>query len=70
MVRTRTAGMIVDKLPLGGAAFKGYGEIIAVLLEHGADIDADNDDGMTVPSSQVAKARQGQRERQIQEDKR
>ncbi len=59
MVRTRIAGMIVDKPPLGGAAFKSYGEIIAALLEHGADIDADNGGGMTVPSSQVAKARQG-----------
>jgi len=45
--------------PLGGAAFKGYEEIIAALLEHGADIDADNGGGMTVPSSQVATARQG-----------
>jgi len=25
----------------GGAAFKGYEEIIAALLEHGTDIDAD-----------------------------
>jgi ankyrin repeat protein len=28
-------------------AFKGYEEIVALLLEHGADIDADNGGGMT-----------------------
>ena len=33
--------------PLGGAAFKGYDEIITLLLKHGADIDADNGGGMT-----------------------
>jgi len=27
--------------PLGGAAFKGYEKIVALLLSHGADIDAD-----------------------------
>ena len=32
---------------LGGAAFKGYEEIIDALLEHGADIDAGNGGGMT-----------------------
>ncbi len=31
----------------GEAAFKGYEKIVAVLLEHGADIDADNGVGMT-----------------------
>jgi hypothetical protein len=33
--------------PLGGVAFKGYEEIVALLLAHGADIDADNGGGMT-----------------------
>jgi hypothetical protein len=33
--------------PLGGVAFKGYEEIAAMLLQHGADIDADNGVGMT-----------------------
>jgi uncharacterized protein len=33
--------------PLGGAAFKGYEEIAGLLLEQGADIDADNGVGMT-----------------------
>jgi hypothetical protein len=28
-------------------AFKGYEEIVALLLKHGADIDADNGGGMT-----------------------
>src|ERR1700676_2412924 len=31
----------------GGVAFKGYEEIVALLLKHGADIDADNGGGMT-----------------------
>jgi len=31
--------------PLGGAAFKGDEEIVALLLAHGADIDADNGGG-------------------------
>jgi len=33
--------------PLGGAAFKGHEEIVALLLARGADIDADNGGGMT-----------------------
>src|SRR5260370_24336142 len=28
--------------PLGGAAFKGYAEIVTLLLEYNADLDADN----------------------------
>jgi hypothetical protein len=28
-------------------AFKGYEDIVSLLLEHGADIDADNGGGMT-----------------------
>lgn len=39
--------MIAGQTPLGGVAFKGYEEIVARLLEHGADIDADNGGGMT-----------------------
>lgn len=33
--------------PLGGVAFKGYGQIVALLLAHHADLEADNGGGMT-----------------------
>ncbi len=33
--------------PLRGVAFKGYAEIVPLLLDHGADVDVDNGGGMT-----------------------